>query len=150
PASDARPPGATPKTRRRPASISSAARRSPPAAQWPSRTLHGCIRYTAPPSTRSTAPVSQPDSCETSQATTGEEFAGSIGSQPSVSLWPAIALPAVIRVYAMGEIALAVTPYRAASIAVTMVRLAIPALRSEEHTSELQSRENLVCRLPLA
>src|SRR5690606_39857411 len=39
-----------------------------------------------------------------------------------------IALPAVIRVYAMGEIALAVTPYRAASIAVTMVRLAIPAL----------------------
>src|SRR5207302_2698307 len=26
-------------------------------------------------------------------------------------------------------------------------RLATPAVRSEEHTSELQSRENLVCRL---
>src|SRR5690606_40405590 len=30
-----------------------------------------------------------------------------------------------------------------------VARLLAPALRSEEHTSELQSRENLVCRLLL-
>src|SRR2546427_7443916 len=33
--------------------------------------------------------------------------------------------------------------------AVALTRLAPPALRSEEHTSELQSQSNLVCRLLL-
>src|SRR5436309_7501963 len=30
-----------------------------------------------------------------------------------------------------------------------MMSASVPVTRSEEHTSELQSRENLVCRLPL-
>src|SRR5690606_40335217 len=37
----------------------------------------------------------------------------------------------------------------AARFAVTSLAASLEALRSEEHTSELQSRENLVCRLLL-
>src|SRR5690606_41907118 len=40
-------------------------------------------------------------------------------------------------------------PARAAAQAAGPARAAAPAPRSEEHTSELQSRENLVCRLLL-
>src|SRR5438270_4638190 len=38
---------------------------------------------------------------------------------------------------------------RSSSVTSTTARLAPPYLRSEEHTSELQSQSNLVCRLLL-
>src|SRR5690606_41324051 len=40
-------------------------------------------------------------------------------------------------------------PWRFIRVTSTELREGIHALRSEEHTSELQSRENLVCRLLL-
>src|SRR5690606_42130495 len=41
------------------------------------------------------------------------------------------------------------TPRRRCRVAARRRRESFPAARSEEHTSELQSRENLVCRLLL-
>src|SRR5256886_5102477 len=47
------------------------------------------------------------------------------------------------------EVAARVTPRFEASAWVDLASLSDPALRSEEHTSELQSQSNLVCRLLL-
>src|SRR5690606_39385847 len=54
---------------------------------------------------------------------------GGAGGHPAVQLWPAVLVPAVVP----GG---AADPGRPAGLS---------AVRSEEHTSELQSRENLVC-----
>jgi len=73
------------------------------------------------PPTRRIAPDNQPDSSLMRHATTGETFSGSLGSHPSPTGSGAIPALCVIGVLAIGEIALAVTPYRSISSATTFV-----------------------------
>src|SRR2546429_902233 len=51
--------------------------------------------------------------------------------------------------WTLGSSQLQLTPHTATTITATQITATIPATRSEEHTSELQSRLHLVCRLLL-
>src|SRR5207302_2151916 len=62
---------------------------------------------------------------------------------PGTRRWPWIFLMPLLLYWALLQ------SFRPLRLTATWLRTGHPTLRSEEHTSELQSRENLVCRLLL-
>ena len=85
-----------------------------------------------PPETSRIFPLTSEESADTSHATRGEMFAGSIASNPSSGAFIMSAnTPSVMRVRAAGAIALEVTPYPPSSAACTSVSPAMPAFAAE-------------------
>src|SRR6185437_3657769 len=87
-----------------------------------------------PPPTSKTWPVTGFDSALPSQTTSGATLSGPRRSAPAEGAaagLPGRAIVAVIRVRAVGEMALAVTPYRPSSRASPIVIAARPAFAAE-------------------
>src|SRR6185437_16510735 len=84
-----------------------------------------------PPPTSKTWPVTGFDSALPSQTTSGATLSGPRRSAPAAGGLPGRAIVAVIRVRAVGEMALAVTPYRPSSRASPIVIAARPAFAAE-------------------
>src|SRR5690606_41010647 len=72
-------------------------------------------------------------------------ISGSVPGLKKTDMVPDPELLAIERIYVIFS-----TPLMASSKGRSTDLATVSALRSEEHTSELQSRENLVCRLLLA
>lgn len=96
------------------------------------RLFYRSVHIDSPPSTGSTVPVMYPASAEARKATTADISLGSakrlLGIAAVSSAFLSAVIDAIIRVAALGEIALTVTLNRASSLAAVLVKPMIPAL----------------------